>query len=160
MREPIYIAGALRGYGIAIPDHIPDYAWIFQSDTKSDVSGQVRSFGTVTSVMIIPVFPPEKFHFYPKHTNARQLISRNSREGLYCGIHNEVTHFDGKHCKMGGARHRRQGKIKPELIPARYCKKYFDLDDWPEFWRRLHIMTDNGGRLSKQLIASQDSCQA
>lgn len=88
MTEPTYIAGTLRRCGIEIPNHIPDHAWIYQRDTQGGISCSRAAGGKITSVMCIPTFPPDKFHYQREHGNARLLVSRNRREGLYCGFRN------------------------------------------------------------------------
>lgn len=85
MNEPVYTAATVRLCGYVLPEHIPDHAWIFERDTQNITVGGSWADGRITSVRNWPTFPPEKFHYYRKHGNARLLVSRNKREGGYLG---------------------------------------------------------------------------
>lgn len=103
MKEPTYIAGTLRRNFIEIPAHIPDHAWIFQRDTQNITYGGSWADSRITSVRNWPTFPPEKFHYYRKHGNARLLVSRNKREGRW------LEKYRG--------RHRRDGNVDEDRYP-------------------------------------------
>lgn len=152
MKEPTYTAATLRLCGHVLPDHIPDHAWIFEKDTQNLV-GSSWADGRITSVRNVPTFPPEKFHYYPQHGTARLLVSRNRREGRYCGRcprYVEADTFIG--LLRTGTKHYRQGKLIANDIPLRFNPFFNRGISWEEFKRRLHIMGQNNGNISSRLI--------
>lgn len=84
MKEQYFKASVLREHGFDIPSHIPDHAFILERHVVAVQMASIQ-FG-VPGVCQIPSFPADKFIYYrTPATNARQLVSRNKREGQYLG---------------------------------------------------------------------------
>lgn len=113
-----YYAGKLRAHGWDIPSHIPNHARICETDVT--YTQRMQRIGAVESVMSLPHCPPEKFQWY-RPINQRVLVSRNRREGLYCG-HSSLVVQHGFVMSLEKARHRRAG-CNIYAAPLRNCYK-------------------------------------
>lgn len=100
-----YNAKGLRSFGFDVPAHIPDNAWIF-IDQVPHVSTDVQ-FGFFT--MPEPFDYSKMVWYRDPANNARQLVSRNKREGGYVGRVPDPAYLAGL-SERKQKRHQREGK--------------------------------------------------
>lgn len=120
-------AKSLRMNSYYVPDHIPDRAVIDPCHIAANIGhhygiGDIVPYEYIKSVRID--FDKFTWEPYRRPTNARPIVSRAKREGLYCGKHSgsvtcmitgDVFSWSAKHCRQG---------CNQFSLPLRYLKKY------------------------------------
>ena len=120
-------AKSLRMRNIHIPDHIPDRAVIDPNHVNAKI-GLHYGIGDIVPTQYIKDVCVDLEFFtwepYRRPTNARPLVSRAKREGLYCGWHaGSVTCMITEETVSWGAKHCRQG-FNQHAVPLRQLKDY------------------------------------